>query len=88
MTTKRKYSILAVSLGSILYMMAAPSAHAGISVQCPGDLDGSAAWEPGETQPPNTKCMHLSAGDGYVVMADGTPLYIFGFSNLIWFINY
>lgn len=82
MTTMRKYSILAVSLGSMLYMMTAPAAHAGISVQCPGDLDGSATWEGVEVQPPNTKCMHLSAGDGYITMADGLPLYIFGFSNL------
>lgn len=82
MTTMRKYSILAVSLGSLMYMMTAPSANAAIFVQCPGDLDGSATWESGETQPPNTKCMHLGAGDGYITMADGLSQYIFGFSNL------
>ena len=34
------------------------------------------------TQPANTKCMHLSGGDGFSVMADGKQLYTFGFSNL------
>jgi len=42
---------------------------------------------PGNTLPKNTdtdavKCMHLSAGDGYVKMADGVTKYIFGFSDL------
>jgi FtsP/CotA-like multicopper oxidase with cupredoxin domain len=27
-------------------------------------------------------CIHIAAGDGYVQMADGTPLYIFGFSDV------
>ncbi len=31
---------------------------------------------------PEVKCMHLSAGDGFVNMADGYPQYMFGFSDL------
>jgi FtsP/CotA-like multicopper oxidase with cupredoxin domain len=31
---------------------------------------------------PNVKCMHLAAGDGFVTMADGKPLYTFGFSDV------
>jgi len=34
------------------------------------------------TDTPTVKCMHLSAGDGYVKMADGQTKYIFGFSDL------
>jgi len=59
------------------------TAMAAVYVQCPGDTDGDAKWvTAGETQPPNTHCMHLSAGDGYSVMADGKQLYTFGFSDL------
>jgi FtsP/CotA-like multicopper oxidase with cupredoxin domain len=31
---------------------------------------------------PGAVCKHLAAGDGFVTMADGTPLYIFGFSDV------
>jgi FtsP/CotA-like multicopper oxidase with cupredoxin domain len=84
MTTKLKYSIVAVFLGSLMSMMTVRSVNAGISVQCPGDIDGDARWDTaGEVQPsPNTKCMHLGAGDGYVTMADGKLQYMFGFSDL------
>ena len=57
-------------------------ALAGVYVQCPGDTDGDATWTEAEVQPPNTRCMHLSGGDGYSVMGDGKQLYTFGFSNL------
>jgi len=62
--------------------LASLPANGGILVQCPGDADGSADWAGGETQPANTKCLHLSSGDGFVTMADGKLQYIFGFSNL------
>ncbi len=32
--------------------------------------------------PDNTRCMHLSAGDGFVTMADGRPMYEFGFDDV------
>ena len=39
--------------------------------------------DPGEPRAhPNVKCMHLAAGDGFVTMADGKPLYTFGFSDV------
>lgn len=90
MTTTLKYSIMTVSLGSFLSMMTVLAANAGVSVQCPGDIDGDARWEsPGEPdltdpayKPGITKCMHLGAGDGFITMADGLSQYIFGFSNL------
>jgi FtsP/CotA-like multicopper oxidase with cupredoxin domain len=76
-----RYVFMALCLGGVL--ITSQSVLAAILVQCPGDADGSADWlTPGEIQPPNTKCMHLGGGDGFVTMADGLPLYMFGFSDL------
>jgi FtsP/CotA-like multicopper oxidase with cupredoxin domain len=76
----KHYSILIISLAFL--MIGGPS-HAHVFVQCPGDTDGDAQWmSPGETQPANTVCLHLAAGDGYTKMADGRPLYSFGFSDI------
>ncbi|MBI4996129.1 MAG: multicopper oxidase domain-containing protein [Rhodocyclales bacterium] len=55
-------------------------AAAGVYVQCPGDTNGDAV--PDGAPNPNLKCMHLSGGDGFSVMADGKQLYTFGFSDL------
>lgn len=55
---------------------------AAVTVQCPGDTNGDAQWTDGEVQPPNTQCIHLAAGDGFVNMADGHLQYIFGFANI------
>ena len=69
------------------------AAYAVVNVQCPGDNDGDAAWDtttgknkddpPGSRKGPpiNTKCMHLIAGDSFVVMPDGNPIYTFGFGD-------
>jgi FtsP/CotA-like multicopper oxidase with cupredoxin domain len=65
------------------------AAYAVVNVQCPGDKDGDAAWNannekgPGEPggPPANTRCMHLIAGDSFVVMPDGNPIYTFGFGD-------
>ena len=69
------------------------TAYAVVNVQCPGDNDGDAAWNtttgklkddpPGSRKGPpvNTKCMHLIAGDSFVVMPDGNPIYTFGFGD-------
>jgi FtsP/CotA-like multicopper oxidase with cupredoxin domain len=59
-------------------------AYAAVNVQCPGD-DGSNGGVAGDaviddpTVKPNAKCMHLIAGDSFVVMSDGNPIYTFGF---------
>lgn len=82
MTTMRMKAIRTPLLSSVLLLLLQLPGHAAVSVQCPGDTDGSATWEGTEVQPPNTKCMHLGAGDGFVTMADGLPQYIFGFSDL------
>lgn len=70
-------------------LLAPPSAWAQTAIQCPGDLDGDAIPDPElpNNQPnpayrPEVRCLHLGAGDGFVTMADGRQLYMFGFSNL------
>ncbi len=66
----------------MLVFVAMPSG-AAVSVQCPGDTDGDAAWNsPGEIQPADTKCLHLTGGDGFITMADGRPMYMFGFADV------
>ena len=50
-------------------------------VQCPGDLNGDAVPDGPVNPNSKVKCMHLAAGDGFITMADGRPLYIFGFSD-------
>ncbi len=68
---------------SVAAVFAVPQqAEAAAFVQCPGDTDGDAMWTGGEVQPPNTRCMHISGGDGYAVMPDGKQLYTFGFTDL------
>jgi len=58
-------------------------ADAVVNIQCPGDSNGDAIPEPGHPAfRPNVKCMHVSGGDGFSVMGDGTVLYTFGFADL------
>jgi FtsP/CotA-like multicopper oxidase with cupredoxin domain len=62
--------------------LAIPIAQAAVYVQCPGDTNGDGAWTGSEVQPPNTFCKHLTAGDGFVTMADGRQMYTFGFEDV------
>jgi FtsP/CotA-like multicopper oxidase with cupredoxin domain len=84
-TTKRYLRRCATTM-TLLAPLSAPAQPA---VQCPGDLDGDAVpdpvldnSQPNPTYRPEVKCIHLSAGDGFVTMADGRQLYTFGFSDL------
>jgi FtsP/CotA-like multicopper oxidase with cupredoxin domain len=62
---------------------ATPESVAGVNPQCPGDTDGDAVPEPGAPgYDPNVDCMHLTAGDGFTMMADGRMQYIFGFNDV------
>jgi len=64
----------------------------GVYVQCPGDGDGDAIVDDAVNPhvgdsgaysfPGDARCQHVSAGDGFVNMADGKRLYIFGFDDL------
>jgi FtsP/CotA-like multicopper oxidase with cupredoxin domain len=55
---------------------------ANIFVQCPGDTDGDAIIDTPDPDHPHAKCMHLSGGDGFITMADGREMYIFGFADV------
>jgi FtsP/CotA-like multicopper oxidase with cupredoxin domain len=61
----------------LLLLVGAAPAGAAITVQCPGDTNGDAIPESG-----SAKCLHLIGGDGFITMADGRPLYMFGFANV------
>jgi FtsP/CotA-like multicopper oxidase with cupredoxin domain len=58
-----------------------PQADAAVFVQCPGDANGDAVPD-GAYDPNALQCMHLTAGDGFVSMADGKLQYMFGFSDV------
>jgi len=77
-TFKKALLPLAVSLA-----LGSGAVSAAVLVQCPGDKDGDAAWNTGgESQPAGVKCMHLSAGDGFATMGDGSTRYIFSFADV------
>jgi FtsP/CotA-like multicopper oxidase with cupredoxin domain len=58
-----------------------PQADAAVFVQCPGDTNGDAVPD-GAYDPNALQCMHLTAGDGFISMADGKLQYMFGFSDV------
>jgi FtsP/CotA-like multicopper oxidase with cupredoxin domain len=51
-------------------------------VQCPGDINSDAVPDGPDADFPNAVCMHLTAGDGFITMADGEETYMFGFANV------
>jgi len=57
-------------------------ATAAFKYQCPPDTDGIDTDQDGDPNNDNI-CYHLSAGDGFVTMADGRPLYMFGFGDVL-----
>ena len=67
---------------SLLLALAAGAVNAEVFVQCPGDLNGDGVIDTPDPLHPNAVCMHLTAGDGFVTMADGKLQYIFGFSDV------
>jgi FtsP/CotA-like multicopper oxidase with cupredoxin domain len=49
----------------------------------PSDCDGGGGEpDPNLDYDPNVLCRHVSGGDGFTIMADGQPLYFFGFAPL------
>ena len=54
-------------------------AGAAVFVQCPNDADQDAVPD---VPTPGVHCMHLTAGDGFITMADGRVLYTFGFADV------
>ncbi len=67
----------------MLIFFVAATSGAEVLVQCPGDENGDAVPDPASPDyNPNVQCMHLTGGDGFAVMADGRPMYMFGFSDV------
>lgn len=65
---------------AIVLTLGIGTARSDIYVQCPADIDG--VDTDGDTVVDNDYyCRHLAAGDGFINMADGKLLYIFGFSD-------
>ena len=73
-------------LALVLLFGSALRSEAVVDIQCPCDLnnDGDCVdtGEPALQASEGVSCMHLGGGDGFAIMADGRPQYIFGFSNL------
>ena len=73
----KSHRILIATLLALL-IVSAP-ARAAVYVQCPEDTDGDGVPD---IDIPNVSCMHLSSGDGFTMMADGRPMYIFSFADI------
>lgn len=75
--TRRLALVAALSL---IGAVAAVAQQSSIRVQCPT----TTPLHPGGVGPDGSQivCRHLSAGDGFATMGDGTPLYVFSFANL------
>jgi len=60
------------------------SATAAVFVQCGPNNSGvdAATGAIKAALPANVQCMHLTAGDGFISMADGRSLYTFGFADV------
>lgn len=80
-----KPPLIALAAAAILGLSA--QVNAAVQVQCPGDANGDAVPDmtvdgaPNPEFRPEVKCMHITAGDGYIRMGDGRPMYIFGFKD-------
>lgn len=94
---KRHKTLFAIPLlMGLLFIAGPPTAWGAAFVQCPEDTngdgipdtekvkapDGSIMDAPGPAGSRPIQCMHLTGGDGWVTMGDGTELYVFGFSDV------
>ena len=59
------------------------TASAAVFVQCgPGNTGVDGTGQIKSVLPPGVQCKHLSAGDGFITMADRRNLYVFGFADV------
>ncbi len=83
MNTFRKNTLAGAIAVTLLGFMG--NAAAVVNLQCPGGMNanpnGDLVVAAPNAQHPNAKCASLTAGDGFAVMSDGEPMYIFGFGN-------
>lgn len=63
-----------------LLLSCAMPLRAEVFIQCPPDTDGVDTDGDGIVDNDNV-CLHLTAGDGFVRMADGREMYMFGFGD-------
>ncbi|WP_158558967.1 multicopper oxidase domain-containing protein [Rhodoferax lacus] len=78
-----------LTLAVLAALGAAGSASAAVYVQCGPNNNGVAtdgsiqpAFRTGPAVTGSAECMHLTAGDGFISMADGRTLYTFGFADV------
>ncbi len=77
MKTRKKYNIKFL-LGLLLFAGASVS-NAAVLVQCPTD---DPLREDAVSTDPNIKCMHVTSGDGFATMGDGSARYIFSYTDV------
>lgn len=78
MKNKTKHQIM---LCLICLLLITCNVQAAVYTQCIPDTDGIDTDGDGDPNNDNV-CMHVSAGDGFINMADGRLMYMFGFGNL------
>src|SRR5215212_2595856 len=76
--TSRHSRRLLVSAALLAVAISSP-ARASVFVQCPNDANQNAVPD---FPTSGVRCMHLTAGDGFIIMADGRVLYTFGFADV------
>ncbi len=72
----------ALLLAGVSLLAMAQAAQAEVFVQCPGDTNGDGVIDAPDPDHPHAKCMSLTAGDGFVTMANGEKAYSFGFNDV------
>lgn len=68
-----------VALAAVAVCLHVALARADVAVQCPEDTDGDGIPD---IDLPHVTCRHLAAGDGFILMADGRTMYVFGFGDV------
>jgi FtsP/CotA-like multicopper oxidase with cupredoxin domain len=73
-----------LSLAAVAALGISASANAAVFVQCGPNNNGvdPVTGAIKSALPAGVQCMHLSAGDGFISMADGRSLYTFGFADV------
>ena len=74
----RRFRLGTMFLAAAMFLSGA-AASALARGYCPGTVLDNAT---GQTDIPGVYCYHLGAGDGFTQMADGSPMYIFGFQDV------
>jgi FtsP/CotA-like multicopper oxidase with cupredoxin domain len=94
MESRRLYRNLMLMVAAVVLTVVPASAQ--VNIQCPCDSTGDGDCEDIRTTgPPSGRynepadaaalgvvCKHLTGGDGFAVMADGSPRYMFGFADV------